>query len=123
MAAECSTYGGYFGPNACWSADYKGEFALSNHRLYYPLTICDVRSRYLLKCKSLPHTRTHKAKKVFEKAFCEYSLPDVIRTDNGAPFASLARAWLSELSIWWLRLGIRPHRIDLGRPTQQGRHP
>lgn len=29
---------------------------------------------------------------------------------------------LSRLSIWWLKLGIRPERIDSGKPQQNGRH-
>lgn len=29
---------------------------------------------------------------------------------------------LSQLSIWWLRLGIIPERIEPGRPDQNGRH-
>lgn len=34
--------------------------------------------------------------------------------------ATLAR--LSPLSVWWLRLGIRPERIQPGHPEQNGRH-
>lgn len=120
--AEHSPFWGYYGPNACWAADYKGEFALANKRLCYPLTISDIRSRYLLGCQALPHTRSKRAKMVFHRAFCEYGLPDIIRTDNGVPFASSAPGGLSELSIWWIRLGITPHRIQPGRPTQNSRH-
>lgn len=29
---------------------------------------------------------------------------------------------LSALSAWWIRLGIRPERIQPGRPDQNGRH-
>jgi hypothetical protein len=44
---------------------------------------------------------------VFESVFREYGLPEAIRTDNGAPFASKAPGGLSRLSMWWLRLGIQ----------------
>ena len=29
---------------------------------------------------------------------------------------------LSRLSVWWLKLGIMPERIEPGRPEQNGRH-
>jgi hypothetical protein len=54
--------------------------------------------------------------------FRQYGLPQAIRTDNGAPFASLAIGGLSELSKWWIQLGIRPERIKPGKPSQNGRH-
>jgi hypothetical protein len=49
--------------------------------------------------------------------------PEVIRTDNGVPFvAPAALGNLSTLAVWWIRLGIQPERIDLGKPQQNGRH-
>jgi putative transposase len=59
---------------------------------------------------------------VFEAAFREFGLPEAIRTDNGSPFASRAPAGLSQLSMLWLRLGIRHERIEPGKPQQNGRH-
>ena len=61
-------------------------------------------------------------KKQFERVFREYGLPEVIRTDNGTPFASLGIGGLSRLSYWWIRLGIHPERIEPGHPEQNGRH-
>jgi putative transposase len=57
-----------------------------------------------------------------EAAFREFGLPGAIRTDNGAPFASAAPAGLSRLALRWIRLGIRPERIEPGKPQQNGRH-
>jgi transposase InsO family protein len=45
-----------------------------------------------------------------------------IRTDNGVPFASAALGGLSRLSVWFIKLGIRPERILPGHPEQNGRH-
>jgi hypothetical protein len=45
-----------------------------------------------------------------------------MRSDNGTPFASTGVGGLSELSVWWIRLGIRPLRIDPGAPQQNGVH-
>ena len=48
----------------------------------------------------------------FAVARGEFGLPQVIRTDNGVPFASAhARYGLSKLAVWWLRLGIQIERI------------
>jgi putative transposase len=49
-------------------------------------------------------------------------LPEVVRSDNGEPFAGLGLARLSRLAVWWLRLGIRLDRIRLGRPQDNGAH-
>jgi putative transposase len=49
-----------------------------------------------------------------EAAFRTYGLPLAIRTDYGPPFASSGLAGLSRLSVWWIRLGITPERIDPG---------
>ncbi len=61
-------------------------------------------------------------KKVFERLFEEYGLPERIRTDNGVPFAATSGSGLSRLSLWWIRLGIYPERIDAGKPYQNGSH-
>src|SRR6185369_10024774 len=45
-----------------------------------------------------------------------------IRTDNGVPFATNTLARLSQLSAWWVRLGVLPEFIEPGKPQQNGRH-
>ena len=57
-----------------------------------------------------------------EAAFCEFGLPNAIRSDNGPPFASPAAGGLSQLSVWLIKLGVTCERIDLGKPQQNGRH-
>lgn len=109
-------------PNQVWCADFKGQFQMGNHRYCYPLTISDHFSRFLLACESLEDTKGVGAQPVFEAAFDEYGLPDAILTDNGAPFASAGLLGLSRLSVWWMRLGIKLHRIVPGHPEQNGRH-
>ncbi|WP_197386774.1 integrase core domain-containing protein [Ralstonia pseudosolanacearum] len=109
-------------PNALWSADYKGQFQTGDHRWCYPLTVMDHASRYLLACKGLEGPQLAPTRAVFEQLFRRYGLPDRLRTDNGAPFASTGSGGLSRLSIWWLKLGILPERIEPGHPEQNGRH-
>lgn len=112
---------GYDAPNSVWCADYKGQFAVAG-RWCYPLTITDGFSRFLLCCKALRRPVTEPTRKTFERTFREYGMPDAIRTDNGPPFSTLAPGGLSPLAVWWIRLGIRPERIEPGRPDQNGRH-
>jgi hypothetical protein len=88
----------------------------------HPLTISDGFSRFLLRCRALRRPLHQHTKRVFESAFIEYGLPRAIRTDNGPPFSTLAPGGLSRLSVWWIRLGIRPERIQPGHPEQNGRH-
>lgn len=113
--------GGYDKPNAIWCADFKGHFPVDDARCH-PLTITDGFSRFLLRCRALDRPLSEPSRSIFESAFREFGLPDAIRTDNGAPFSTLAPGGLSRLAIWWIRLGIRPERIMPGRPDQNGRH-
>ncbi|MFZ1106641.1 MAG: integrase core domain-containing protein, partial [Hyphomicrobiaceae bacterium] len=66
-----------------------------------------------------------------ERVFSEIGLPSAIRSDNGAPFGSTGAGGLSELSVWWLRLGIalearlrhdEPRYIPPSSPQDNGRH-
>lgn len=109
-------------PNKVWSADFKGQFRVGEQGYCYPLTITDNYSRFLLMCKGLSRPTGENVKKWFERAFIEYGLPEAIRTDNGTPFSSVSVAGLSELSVWWVKLGITPERIEPGNPQQNGRH-
>ncbi|MGZ6358712.1 MAG: integrase core domain-containing protein [Bdellovibrionota bacterium] len=113
--------GGYESPNSIWCADFKGHFPVGGARCH-PLTITDGFSRFLIRCQALPRPLSEPSRKIFEAAFREFGLPTAIRTDNGAPFSTLAPGGLSRLAIWWIRLGIRPERIMPGRPDQNGRH-
>lgn len=108
--------------NRVWCADFKGWFLAGDGERIDPLTISDAHSRYLLRCQAVEKTDTARVQSIFEAAFREYGLPHAIRTDNGAPFASRAVAGLSRLSVWWMKLGIVPERIQAGHPEQNGRH-
>lgn len=113
----------YVEPNDVWCADFKGQFLLRGGRYCYPLTVTDGVSRYLLECRSLPGIHEKPARRALEQLFREYGMPQAIRTDNGPPFAStLAVCGLSRLAVWLVRLGIRPERIEPGKPQQNGRH-
>lgn len=105
-----------------WTADLKGWFRLGNGQRCDPVTVTDSFSRYLLACQATSCPTTAEVRVLFEQLFRTAGLPAVIRTDNGAPFASTAVGGLSTLSVWWLKLSIRPERIQPGQPTQNARH-
>lgn len=110
------------GPNDCWSADFKGQFRTGDGIYCYPLTVTDNYSRYLLGCQALAGTLLVPSKAVFTRLFKEHGLPRRIRTDNGVPFAAPTLGRLSQLSVWWLKLGVMPELIEPGKPQQNGRH-
>jgi len=109
-------------PNQVWSADFKGQFRTGDGKFCYPLTITDNSSRYLLECRGLSRPTFEQTQPWFEWVFREYGLPIAIRTDNGPPFASVGLGGLSRLSVWFIKLGITPERIEPGHPEQNGRH-
>lgn len=109
-------------PNRIWTADFKGQFKTGDGAYCYPLTIQDGYSRFLLECRGLLGPTLEATKRVFKRVFKTYGLPERIRTDNGTPFASMALGRLSQLSAWWVRLGITPELIEPGKPQQNGRH-
>jgi putative transposase len=109
-------------PNHVWAVDHKGWIRLGDGMRCEPLTMTDGFSRYLLSLAATTSTREAEARPLFLRAFADYGLPDVIRSDNGPPFASTGVTGLSRLSVWWTKLGIEHERIDPGEPQQNGRH-
>ena len=108
-------------PNDVWSADFKGWFRTADGTRCDPLTVADARSRFVLCCRIVaPSGRG--VRPWFERTFREYGLPRALRTDNGTPFATTGAGHLSQLSVWWLKLGIQLDRIARGHPEQNGRH-
>ena len=101
-------------PNQVWTVDFKGWFRAGNGERCEPLTVRDLSSRYGLAGRVLPTQHGPPVKAVFTRLFQDCGLPDVMRMDNGSPFASRGPAGLSQLSAWWVRLGIR---VEFSRPA------
>lgn len=109
-------------PNDLWTADFKGQFKTRNGVYCFPLTIADQHTRYLLRVHGLLNTRGAGVRPVFERAFREFGLPHAIRTDNGVPFANTGLHGLTQLNVWWIRLGIQHQRIRPASPQENGAH-
>ena len=73
-------------------------------------------------CHGLRSVSTAETKPVFRTLFRAVGLPDAIRTDNGAPFASIGLHGLSALNVWWMQLGIIHQRIRPASPQENGTH-
>lgn len=109
-------------PNRVWAVDFKGWFRTGDGERCDPLTVSDLFSRYVLCCEAVGHQSYEAVRPVFERLFSLYGLPEVIRVDNGSPFASTGAGGLSRLSVWWMTLGIKPEFIVPGHPEQNGVH-
>jgi putative transposase len=108
--------------NHVWGVDHKGWIRLRDGSRAEPFTVTDGFSRYLISVAATSSTQYAECKPLLERAFRDYGLPEVIRSDNGSPFASTGASGLTALSVWWVKLGIRHERIDPGHPQQNGRH-
>lgn len=120
---ECKRLNRHIQPeevNDVWAIDFKGWWKSSGEKCE-PLTIRDLVSRKLL-CVKLMETKSADAvRAVMTEVFRKYGLPKVIRSDNGVPFSSTnGMLSLTNLSAWWITLGIIPDRTDKGAPGQNG---
>ncbi|XXJ18465.1 IS481 family transposase [Desulfovibrio caledoniensis] len=109
-------------PNHVWSVDYKGWFRMLCGSTCYPLTIMDSYSRFLVGCEALSRPAFAPTREAFDRTFARFGLPEIIRVDNGTPFAGAGAGGLSRLSALWLRLGIDVEFIEPGKPQQNGAH-
>lgn len=109
--------------NQVWTIDFKGWWRTRDRGRFEPLTVRDDYSRYILCAQSLADTGTAAVRERMERLFGEYGLPEIIRSDNGAPFAAPNSPYgLTRLSAWWLALGIDLDRGRPGKPQDNGGH-
>jgi putative transposase len=109
-------------PNEVWTVDFKGWFRAGDGTKVEPLTVRDLASRYILGFYLLPRQSVEGVRRVMERLFKLYGLPQVIRVDNGSPFGATGALGLTRLSAWWIKLGIKVEFIEPGHPEQNGAH-
>ena len=106
--------------NDVWAIDFKGWWK-SDGEICEPFTVRDLHSRYVLETRLMESKSSETVRAVLTELFKKYGLPKVIRSDNGTPFASSNGILsLTNLSAWWITLGIIPDRTDKGKPCQNG---
>jgi transposase InsO family protein len=108
--------------NQVWTVDFKGWFRTQDGQRVEPLTVRDLFSRYILTVRLLSDQSLEPTRREFLRLFARYGYPEIIRVDNGKPFAGSGPAGLSRLSAWWTALGIRVQFIAPGHPQQNGSH-
>jgi len=109
--------------NEVWTIDFKGKWHDSSGERCEPLTVRDEYSRYILASERLDNARTETVWSALEGLFERHGLPEAIRSDNGAPFASKTGVLgLSRLSSRWVAMGIGLERSRPGCPQDNGGH-
>ncbi len=109
-------------PNDVWGVDFKGWFRTGDGSRCDPFSLSDLMSRYVLRLQAVARTDTEHVWPIFDAAFREFGTPKIMRSDNGAPFASGGVAGLSRLAVRLIKAGVLPERIEPGKPQQNGRH-
>jgi transposase InsO family protein len=101
-------------PNDLWQMDFKGDFALEKGRCH-ALSVLDDHSRFALGLVACGDQTTSTVQKALTEIFRRYGMPYRMSMDNGSPWAGFTRGkrhW-TQLSVWFLRLGIR---LSFARP-------
>jgi transposase InsO family protein len=108
--------------NDVWTVDYKGWFRTGDGTKVEPLTVRDLASRYILGFILVPQQNMARTRQAMKEIFQVNGIPRVIRVDNGSPFGASGALGLTQLSAWWLRLGIKVEFTQPGHPEQNGAH-
>ena len=108
--------------NEVWTMDFKGWFRTGDGRRADPLTVRDLHSRFALGICVLPNQEAAGVRRFCHRLFARFGLPKIIRTDNGTPFAGTGALGLSQLSLGWLRLGIKVEFTRRARPGDNAAH-
>jgi transposase InsO family protein len=109
-------------PNQVWTFDFKGWFLTQDQVRCDPLTVCDRYSHYIIGCRALPNQQRSGTYFATRNLMRYHGLPEIIRVDNGTPFASMGWARLSRLSVWWVTQGIQVEFTRPGHPQDNGSH-
>jgi transposase InsO family protein len=107
-------------PNALWQMDFMGHRPLRTGRVH-PLTLLDDHSRFALGVSACANEQHATVKAQLTAVFRRYGLPQVILTDNGAPWATAGMGGLTSLEAWLLRLGVELWHGRPAHPQTQGK--
>lgn len=109
-------------PNEAWTVDFKGYFHTGDGRRCDPLTVRDAYSRYGLCVRVMHGHKLATVQREFMRLFHRFGLPRRIHADQGRPWAGPGPAWFSQLSAWWVSLGVRPTFSRRARPGDNASH-
>jgi transposase InsO family protein len=109
-------------PNDVWTVDFKGFFHTADGCRWDPLTVRDAYSRFGLCVQVLHGHKLATVQRVFLRLFRRFGVPRRIHADQGRPWAGPGPAWLSQLSAWWVSVGIQPPFSRRARPGDNAAH-
>lgn len=101
-------------PHDVWTIDFKGWFCIRDGSRIHPLTVRDLKSRFILDIRLVANQTYEAIRPALQRVFRRHGLPRAIRVDNGPPFGGPSPRGLSRLAVWWRRLGIK---VDYSRPA------
>lgn len=116
-------------PHHLWQIDLKEKCKVKGlDNRFTVVNMRDVYSSVTIAAEVYELTRTTPAVTMADvqdacrAAFCQWGLPDRVRTDNGACFVGTMRqfGFPSYLSLWLVGIGIDHETIDKGKVTQNG---
>jgi hypothetical protein len=110
-------------PNDLWTVDFKGWWLTKQRERCEPLTVRDAYSRYVLGIIVLNSPQTEPVMTAFKDLFRRFGVPKAVLTDGGPPFVTAhGQLGLTQLSAWWLSLGIEHYRSRPATPSDNGGH-
>ena len=92
-------------PNDLWQLDFKGHFAMQEHRCH-PLTLLDDHSRFNLALQACANERGETVHDRLTTVFRRYGLPQALLMDNGSPWGNDAGQPYTPFTVWLMQLGI-----------------
>jgi len=110
----------YEEPNGLWQMDFKGHFETPEGRCN-PLTILDDHSRFLVGLFACENQKGITVQRCLVEVFRRYGMPERILVDNGSPWGDDREHPYTPLTVWWIRLGIRPIHGRPYHPQTQGK--
>ena len=109
-------------PNQMWQMDFTDFRPEGGKAPSHVLVILDDASRYAIRLGAYSNEQRETVKEALKEAFQTYGLPNVILTDNGAPWGSCGNGeGYTKLSVWLIRLNIRPVHSRAYHPQTIGK--
>lgn len=108
-------------PNALWQMDFKGQYPV-HEGWTYPLSILDDHSRFALGLAALAGTAAGPVRRVLQRCFQHYGVPEALLLDHGVPWWSPTNGHgLTQLTVFLLEQDIRLTYCAFAHPQTQGK--
>ena len=109
-------------PNDVWTFDYKGDFSTEDGVRVTVLTVRDQASRFVLATHRVDKLSAEAVRALCTRLFRKYGLPRAVRTDQGVPFCGSGPYGLTNVSLWWMRLGIEVQFVQRTKGIDNNSH-